>query len=84
VNRAELRSWLLAGCAAAASTAASGGAPSSSFTVYRATPQRDAAVIGFPARTTVAAAMQLSLRDDGEVGSGTDNHALNIGLRLSW
>jgi hypothetical protein len=24
------------------------------------------------------------LRDDGDIGSGTDNHAFNVGLRMSW
>ena len=41
-------------------------------------------MIGFPASTNVAAATQLYLRYDGEVGGGTDNHALNLGVRLSW
>ena len=36
------------------------------------------------ASTTIAAATQLYLRYDGDIGSGTDNHALNVGLRLSW
>ena len=35
-------------------TAAFAGAPSNVFTVYGATPQRDAAVIGFSASTTIA------------------------------
>ena len=61
-------------------TAAFAGAPSASFTVYGATPQRDAAVIGFQASTTVATATQLYLRYDGDIGSGTDNHALNLGV----
>jgi uncharacterized protein with beta-barrel porin domain len=65
-------------------TAAFAGAPSAAFTVYGATPQRDSAVIGFSASTTVAAATQLYLRYDGDVGSGSDNHALNVGVRLSW
>jgi len=52
--------------------------------VYGATPQRDAAVIGFQASTNVATATRLYLRYDGDIGSGTDNHALNLGLRLSW
>jgi fibronectin-binding autotransporter adhesin len=65
-------------------TAAFAGAPAAAFTVYGATPQRDAAVIGFQASTNVAAATQLYLRYDGDIGSGTDNHALNLGLRLSW
>jgi hypothetical protein len=43
-----------------------------------ATPTRDAAIVGFSAATSVAAATQLTLR------SGTDNHALTAGLRMSW
>ena len=54
------------------------------FTVYGATPQRDAAVVGFQASTTIADATQIYLRYDGEVGGGTDNHALNLGVRMSW
>ena len=65
-------------------TAAFAGAPSTSFTVYGATPQRDAAVIGFQASTNIATATQVYLRYDGDIGSGTDNHALNAGLRLSF
>ena len=65
-------------------TAAFAGAPTASFTVYGATPQRDSAVIGFQAGTEVAAGMQLYLRYDGDVGSGSDNHALNVGVRLRW
>ena len=65
-------------------TAALAGAPPASFTVYGATPQRNAAVIGFQASTNLAAATQLYLRYDGDIGSGTDNHALNLGLRLRW
>lgn len=65
-------------------TAAFAGAPSANFTVYGATPQRDAAVIGFQASTNVAPATRLHLRYDGEVGSGADSHALVAGFRLSW
>jgi len=65
-------------------TAAFAGAPVNAFTVYGATPQRDAAAIGIQASTNIAAAMQLYLRYDGDIGSGTDNHALNLGLRFSW
>ncbi|WP_422001589.1 autotransporter domain-containing protein [Reyranella sp.] len=64
--------------------AAFAGAPSAAFTVYGATPQRDFAVIGFRAGAAVAAATRLYLRYDGEIGSGADNHAINLGLRLSW
>ena len=65
-------------------TASFGGAPSASFTVYGATPTRDAAIVGFSAMTNVAPATQLYLRYDGELASGTDNHALTAGLRMSW
>jgi outer membrane autotransporter protein len=65
-------------------TAAYAGAPSANFTVYGATPQRDAAVIGLQASTAITAGAQLYLRYDGDIGSGTDNHALNLGLRMSF
>jgi outer membrane autotransporter protein len=65
-------------------TAAFAGAPSNAFTVYGATPQRDAAVIGFLASTTLTEASQVYLRYQGEVGSGFDNHTLNVGVRLTW
>ena len=65
-------------------TAAFAGAPSAAFTVYGATPQRDSAVIGFSAATAIASSAQLYLRYDGEVGGGTDNHALTLGARFSW
>jgi outer membrane autotransporter protein len=64
--------------------AAVSGAPGASFTVYGAAPTRDAAIVGFSAGTTIAEATQLYLRYDGTLGSGTDNHALTAGLRLSW
>ena len=35
-------------------------------------------------KNAIAAATQVYLRYDGGVGGGTDNHALNIGLRMSW
>ncbi|MFZ5783374.1 MAG: autotransporter domain-containing protein [Pseudomonadota bacterium] len=65
-------------------TAAFSGAPQAAFTVYGATPQRDAAVVGFSANTRVAEATQIYLRYDGELATGTDNHALTAGLRISW
>jgi outer membrane autotransporter protein len=65
-------------------TAAFAGAPGNSFTVFGATPARDSAVVGLQATTTVAAATQVYLRYDGGVGGGTDNHAINVGLRMSW
>ena len=65
-------------------TASFAGAPAAAFTVYGATPQRDAAVIGFSARTAVSDNASVYLRYDGDIGSGTDNHALNVGMRFSW
>src|SRR6202048_4298184 len=65
-------------------TAAFAGAPGNSFTVFGATPARDAAIVGFQATTTIAQATQVYLRYDGGVGGGTDNHALNVGVRFSW
>ena len=65
-------------------TAAFAGAPSNAFTVYGATPQRDAAVIGFSAGTNIADATLLYLRYDGEISTGASNHTLNLGLRISW
>jgi len=65
-------------------TAAFAGAPSNAFTVYGATPQRDAATIGFSASTAIAQATSIYLRHDGAIGSGNDNHTLNIGARITW
>jgi outer membrane autotransporter protein len=65
-------------------TAAFAGAPSNAFTVYGATPQRDAAIIGFSASTAVATATSLYLRYDGAIASGNDNHTLNVGVRMTW
>jgi outer membrane autotransporter protein len=65
-------------------TAAFAGAPGNSFTVFGATPARDSAVVGLQVSTNIAEATQVYLRYDGGVGGGTDNHALNVGLRMSW
>ena len=65
-------------------SAAFAGAPGNGFTVYGATPSRDSAVIGFQASTAIADATSIYLRYDGEVGGGTDNHAVSLGLRVSW
>jgi outer membrane autotransporter protein len=65
-------------------TAAFAGALGNSFTVFGATPLRNSAVVGLQATTHIAAATQIYLRYDGEIATGTDNHALNIGVRMSW
>ena len=51
-------------------TAAFAGAPGNSFTVFGATPARDAAIVGFQAVTTIAEATQVYLRYNGGVGGG--------------
>ena len=65
-------------------TAAFAGAPGNAFTVLGAAPARDAAVIGLQAATTIDAGTQAYLRYDGGVGGGTDNHALQLGVRFTW
>jgi outer membrane autotransporter protein len=65
-------------------TAAFAGAPGNSFTVFGATPLRNSAVVGLQATTHLAAATQVYLRYDGEIATGTDNHALNVGVRITW
>ncbi len=65
-------------------TATFAGAPGNPFTVYGATPQRDAAAIGFRAQTKVSDRVQLYLRYDGEISSESDTHSLNAGVRLTW
>ncbi len=65
-------------------TASFSGAPGTPFTVFGATPQRDSAVLGLGATFQVADATEVSLRYDGEVGGGTNNNALTLGLRMKW
>jgi fibronectin-binding autotransporter adhesin len=65
-------------------TAAFAGAPGSSFTVQGAAQARDSAIVGLAANTAIAQGTSLYLRYDGEVGTGTDNHMLSAGIRLTW
>jgi autotransporter-associated beta strand protein len=65
-------------------TASFQGAPSASFTVYGATPQHDAAVIGLGLEDKIADAMSLYARYDGEIGGRDNAHAVTAGLRMSW
>jgi outer membrane autotransporter protein len=65
-------------------TASFAGAPGFSYTVLGATPRRDSAVLGLGATAALARATRLYFRYEGEMGGGTDNHALTAGLRLSW
>ena len=52
--------------------------------MFGATPRRDAAVLGFSAATNVAERTSIYMRYDGDVGGGTDNHAINVGVRFTW
>jgi uncharacterized protein with beta-barrel porin domain len=52
--------------------------------VFGATPQCDSAAIGFSLRALVSEATEFYARYDGEVGGGTDNHAITAGLRMRW
>ena len=65
-------------------TAAFAGGPGNAFTVFAAPPGRNSAVLGLSAMANIAAATQLYLRYDGEIATGTDNHAINLGVRFSW
>lgn len=65
-------------------TASFAGVPGLSYTVLGATPRRDSAVLGLGATAALASATRVYLRYEGEVGGGTDNHAVTAGLRLSW
>jgi len=65
-------------------TAAVSGAPFAAFTVYGATPQPDSAIFSLEAKALIGDATKLTLRYDGDIGSGTDNHTLNVGMRFTW
>jgi len=65
-------------------TASFAGAPALGFTTYGAVAPRDGVILGLGASTAIAEGTSLYLRYDGELGSGTDNHALTAGLRMSW
>jgi outer membrane autotransporter protein len=60
------------------------GAPGLSFTDFAAQQPRDSAIVGLMARSRIAPATDLYARYDGQVGGGTDNHALTAGLRMTW
>ncbi|MBI3197633.1 MAG: autotransporter outer membrane beta-barrel domain-containing protein [Rhodospirillales bacterium] len=65
-------------------TASFAGAPGAAFTVFGAAPLRDAATLGLAANTAIAERTSLYLRYDGEFGTGSDNHSLSAGLRMTW
>ena len=63
-------------------TAAFAGAPGNSFTVFGATPRRDAAVHRLVGRDQRRRAHAIYMRYDGDIAGGTDNHAINVGVRF--
>jgi autotransporter-associated beta strand protein len=65
-------------------TATFAGSPGAPFTVFGATPQRDSAAIGLAMHLRVTPSGEFYARYDGEVGGGTDNHALTAGFRMTW
>jgi fibronectin-binding autotransporter adhesin len=65
-------------------TAAFAGGLGNAFTVFAASPARNSAVLGLSAMANIAATTQVYLRYDGEIATGTDNHAINLGVRFSW
>ena len=64
-------------------TASFAGAPGLPFTVQGATARRDSALVGVALDTAVVAGTKLYLRYDGELGGGSDSHALTAGLRVT-
>jgi outer membrane autotransporter protein len=65
-------------------TASFAGVPGNAFTVYGASPARDAAVLGLSMMSKIADATNLYARYDGEVGDGADNHAFTAGLSMAF
>ena len=65
-------------------TATLAGAPAMPFTTWGISPQRDGALIGISANTSVAEATSIYFRYEGTI-SGQDNaHAFTAGLRMVW
>lgn len=60
------------------------GAPGSNFTVLGAQPARDAGVLSLAANSAVGEATSVYVRYDGEVGGGSDAHAITAGFRMVW
>ncbi|TAJ33158.1 MAG: autotransporter domain-containing protein, partial [Reyranella sp.] len=60
------------------------GAPGSNFTVLGAPPARNAAALALAANTAIAKSTSVYFRYDGEIGGGSDAHALTAGFRMSW
>lgn len=65
-------------------TAAFAAASWAPFTVYGAPEQRDGALIGLAAELKILANAALFASYDAELGSGSDTHQLQGGIRFTW
>ncbi|WP_395709007.1 autotransporter domain-containing protein [Reyranella sp.] len=65
-------------------TASFAGAPTIPFTTFGASPQRDGVVIGLAFNTAIAQASSIYLRYEGDISGQDSNHALAVGLRMTW
>ena len=60
------------------------GAPGLAFTTYGVAPQRDGALVGFSANTSIAEATSLYLRYEGVISGQDSAHAITAGVRMTW
>jgi len=65
-------------------TATLAGAPALAFTTYGVAPQRDGALVGFSANTSIAEATSLYLRYEGVISGQDSAHAITAGVRMTW
>ncbi len=65
-------------------TATLAGAPGMAFTTYGVAPQRDGALVGVSANTSIAEATSLYLRYEGVISGQDSAHALTAGVRMMW
>jgi autotransporter-associated beta strand protein len=65
-------------------TATLAGAPAMAFTTYGVAPQRDGALVGFSANTSIAEATSLYLRYEGVISGQDSAHAITAGVRMTW
>ncbi|SKA34355.1 outer membrane autotransporter barrel domain-containing protein, partial [Enhydrobacter aerosaccus] len=60
------------------------GAPSTSFTTYGLSPQRDGLLVGMGASTAIARATSLYARYEGLLSGSDSSHAFTAGVRMTW
>jgi uncharacterized protein with beta-barrel porin domain len=65
-------------------TATLAGASGLAFTTYGVAPQRDGALVGFSANTSIAEATSLYLRYEGVISGQDSAHAITAGVRMMW